>query len=114
MSMTPERMPGPDPDGFPVGAGPQVQDPAPRVRVAFWHRRVWGVFFVIFSLEIGLFLLIFPWMDSWDVNHLQGWFPRLQNSWEDPYLRGAVSGLGLANIYIACWEVVRLIRRGHQ
>jgi hypothetical protein len=50
-------------------------------------------------------------MESWNINHIQRWFPHLQDWWDDRYLRGAVSGLGLANVYIACGEVIRLIRR---
>ncbi len=115
--MTPQSTPGWEPDGSPMVAGsrtapgPQIEDQAPRARARFWHRRVWAVCFVIFALEIGLFLVVFPWMDSWDINHFQRWFPRLQDLWENPYLRGAVSGLGLVNVYIACGEVIRLIRR---
>ncbi len=115
--MTPQSTPGWEPDGSPMvtgsrtAAGPQIEDPAPRARARFWHHRVWAICFTIFALEIGLFLAVFPWMDSWDINHFQRWFPRLQDLWENTYLRGAVSGLGLVNVYIACGEVIRLIRR---
>jgi len=113
--MSPQSTPGWEPDGSPtIGrtvVGPQVEDAAaPPAPVRFWHRRVWAICFAIFALEIGLFLVVFPWMDSWTVNHLQTWFPRLQDLWGDPYLRGAVSGLGLVNVYIAGGEVIRLIR----
>ena len=91
-------------------SAPPAESASPS-RGKFWHRRVWAVCFAIFALEIGLFLVVFPWMDSWDINHVQRWFPRLQDLWEDRYLRGAVSGLGLVNVYIACGEVIRLIRR---
>ena len=109
--MTPQRTPGWDPDGSPAIVGPRVEEAAPPARARFWHRRVWAICFAIFAFEIGLFLMVFPWMDSWTVNHFQTWLPRLQDLWEDRYLRGAVSGLGLVNVYIACGEVVRLIRR---
>lgn len=114
MSITPQRTPGWEPDGSPTVAGsrtasgPQVEDAASPARVGFWHRRVWAICFAIFALEVGLFLLLFPWMDSWNVNHVQTWLPPLQDLWEDRYLRGAVSGLGLVNVYIACREVIRL------
>jgi len=111
MSLTPQRTPGWDPDGSPAMAGSRVQEPPSPPPVKFRHRRVWAICFAIFALEIGLFLLVFPWMDSWNVNHFQSWFPRLRDLWEDPYLRGAVSGLGLVNVYIAGGEVIRLLRR---
>jgi hypothetical protein len=97
MSITPQSAP--------------AAESAPPARVRFWQSRIWAVCFAIFALEIGLFLAVFPWMDSWNVNHFQRWLPRLQDWWEDPYLRGAVSGLGLVNVYIACGEVIRVIRR---
>ena len=111
MSITPQRTPGWDPEGSPAIAGSPVEAAAPPPRARFWHRRVWAICFAIFALEIGLFLVVFPWMDSWNINHFQRWVPRLQDLWEDLYLRGAVSGLGLVNVYIACGEVIRLIRR---
>lgn len=91
-------------------SAPAAESASPS-RVRFWQSRVWAVCFAIFALEIGLFLVVFPWMEAWNINHLQRWFPRLQDLWEDPYLRGALSGLGLVNVYIACGEVIRLIRR---
>ena len=91
-------------------SAPAAQSASPG-RGRFWQRRIWAICFTIFALEIGLFLMIFPWMDSWDINHLQRWSPRLEDWWRDPYLRGAVSGLGLVNVYIACREAFRLIRR---
>lgn len=91
-------------------SAPAAESASPS-RGKFWHRRVWAICFAIFALEIGLFLVVFPWMDAWNVNHFRIWFPSLQDWWEDLYLRGAVSGLGLVNVYIACTEVIRLIRR---
>jgi hypothetical protein len=77
------------------------------------RRRVWTGLFAIFAFEIGAFLLVFPWMDSWTLNHLPSFFPSLpdfQDLWDDPYFKGAVSGLGLANLYIAFGQLIHLIR----
>jgi hypothetical protein len=77
-----------------------------------WQGRLLGISFAIFAFEIGLFLVIFPWMgDSWDLNYIQSLGPVLQNVWDEPYFRGAVSGLGFLNIYIAILQVARLFRR---
>ena len=37
--------------------------------------------------------------------------PALRDFWDDPYFRGAITGLGFVNIYIALLEAGRLIRR---
>ena len=73
--------------------------------------RLLRVCFAIFTFEIGLFLTVFPWVDNWSLNYFSGWIPALETVWDDPYFRGAITGLGLVNIYVACAEVVRLFRR---
>jgi len=82
------------------------------------RRRLWGGLFAIFAFEIGTFLAVFPWMDSWTLNHLPSFFPghevELQDLWDDPYFRGSLSCLGLLNVYIALREAVQLIRRSKQ
>ena len=50
--------------------------------------------FAIFTFEIGLFLTVFPWVDIWSLNYFSGWLPGLENVWDDPYFRGAITGLG--------------------
>jgi hypothetical protein len=114
MSLTPETTPEP-------GAAPQsAQVPAlPRGPEATrLRRRLWTVLFALFAFEIGSFLLVLPWMDSWTLNHLPSFFPSnqiaVQDMWDDPYFRAALSCLGLFNVYIAFREVVQLIRRSKQ
>jgi len=80
-------------------------------RLLRWQRRVLGFCFIIFTVEVGLFLVVFPWLDSWDMNWLS-----LRGGdhwhviWTSRYLRGAVSGLGLLNLWIALNELSRQIR----
>jgi len=75
-----------------------------------WRNRIWTICFAIFCLEIGAFLTVFPWLDSWRLNHFPDMFPWLLGLWEDPYLRGAVSGLGVVNLIIAAAQVNHLLR----
>ena len=109
MSVSPDDTPENAPMLPDVTSEPQGPLlPKPRT----WQRRLLGICFAIFAFEVGLFLVIFPWLDdTWDVNYFQTLIPALQNLWDDPYFRGAVTGLGFVNIYIACLEVVRLLRR---
>ena len=73
--------------------------------------RLLRICLAIFTFEIGLFLVIFPWVDIWSLNFFSSWIPALENIWEEPYFRGAITGLGLVNIYLALLEVFRLFRR---
>jgi hypothetical protein len=111
MSLTPETTPTPETAPPPVPARPARAPGTLR-------RRLWVVLFAIFAFEIGAFLVVFPWMDSWSLNHLPSFFPSnqiaAQDIWDDPYLRGALSCLGLVNVYIALREIVHLIRRSKQ
>jgi hypothetical protein len=69
-----------------------------------------GALFVLFSLALGLFLVVFPWSDWWDLNYLQDLVPFLRNLWDEPSFRGALTGLGLVNLYIACLRTIHLLR----
>jgi hypothetical protein len=76
-----------------------------------WPARLLGICFAIFAFEIGIFLVTFPWIDYyWKINYLQT-YPGLRDVWEDPYFRGALTGLGLVNIYVGFWELMRALRR---
>ncbi len=77
-----------------------------------WQSRLLTICFIIFTFEIGAFLVIIPWMEeSWSLNLFQEWIPGLQSIWIDPYFRGAITGLGLVNIYIACHSLFGLFRK---
>ncbi len=78
-------------------------------RFARWHRRILGICLVVFSLEVGLVLLIFPWLHNWELNWLPSHSSFLMNIWPNLYFRGALSGLGLLNIYVAVAEAGRQI-----
>lgn len=81
-----------------------------------WMHRISGLLFVLLTLELGLFLLIYPWMEAWDRNFVVQW----RADWR-PFLlshefRGALSGLGVLNLFIAAGEIVRAMisaLRGH-
>ena len=75
-----------------------------------WYHKLSAVLLVAFCFEIGIFLVIFPWTPFWDVNYFAGLVPQWRQVWGNLYLRGAVSGLGVVNLYIALLELYRLRR----
>jgi hypothetical protein len=81
--------------------------PRPRYR---WYHKLSALLFIIFCLELGVFLLIFPWSEWWDFNFFASYIPEWHRYWESSYLRGAVSGLGVVNLYISLLEIFRLRR----
>ena len=75
-----------------------------------WYHKVSAVLLVAFCFEIGLFLVIFPWTPFWDTNYFGALIPQWHEFWDNLYFRGAISGLGVVNLYIAVLELYRLRR----
>ena len=77
------------------------------------HSRTYKVVhycFALFTLEIGLFLLIFPWTETWMLSELQDKTPLLQELWQNSFVRSGLSGLGVLNIYLAINDFLRTLR----
>lgn len=95
--------PGTGPETLPTQAAIE----APRFR---WYHKLSAVVFITFCLEIGFFLLVFPWTEAWDANYFSTLVPELHIWWGNMYLRGAISGIGVVNLYISFLEMFRLRR----
>ncbi|HTR37256.1 MAG TPA: hypothetical protein VMH80_15230 [Bryobacteraceae bacterium] len=75
-----------------------------------WIHKLGLLLFIIVCFEVGAFLVVFPWTQQWETNALGGLTPWLHDLWINSYFRGALTGLGLLNIYISLTEVFRLRR----
>jgi hypothetical protein len=69
-----------------------------------WYQIIARLLLVIFCVEVGVFLLVTPWLSWWEKNYFSSAI------WLNSYFRGAVSGLGAVNIYIAFVELLWLRR----
>jgi hypothetical protein len=65
--------------------------------------------FVALLLETGLLLVLIPWSAFWDRNYLAREIPALGEFIINNYVRGAVSGLGLVNMWAALGELADLV-----
>ncbi len=101
MSLTP---------GSPLFENPPVETPPPASRKR-WPGRLLTLCFALIAFEVGLFLVVIPWLDSWTLNYFQGLNPSFESLWDEPSFKGLVTGLGFVNIYIALLQVIRLFRR---
>jgi len=91
----------------------ELEAPLPPPAGPKWFQRLSAVLFVVFCFELGLFLLIYPWTDSWTDNYFSVAVPDRAVTfwrvwWNNPYVRGGVSGLGLVNVWIAIAEVFQM------
>ena len=75
-----------------------------------WYHKLLGLLAVIFCFELGVVLLVFPWFSDWDLNYFASLPLWASSVWNSAYFRGAVSGLGVLNIYVSFIEVFRLRR----
>ena len=75
-----------------------------------WSRKLGKLLLILVCFEVGLFLLIFPWMRYWSTNSIAALAPWTGELWNSSFFRGALSGLGLVNLYISIAEMVRLRR----
>jgi hypothetical protein len=110
MSDQPTELRSP-PLGSNIAPDPAITPPGPG-----WFQRLTSVLFVIFCFELGLFLLIYPWTDGWSDNYF-AWAVRgsIQTTWHsfwnNSYVRGCISGMGVVNLWIAVTEVFRMFVR---
>jgi hypothetical protein len=65
----------------------------------------------VFAGELGLCLIVLPWLSNWDVSYIPVHSPKLSDIWMSPYFRGLLSGLGLLNVYVALSEAARMVKR---
>jgi len=59
---------------------------------------------VLFSLDVflvGVLLMLLPWLGLWEHNYFLDRFPSLIPFLLHPSVRGAVTGLGVLDIFIA-------------
>lgn len=79
------------------------------------------IFFIILCLEAGVALTLLPWLSfgglgDWGDNFLLAFvaektgMPVLQKAIASGWMRGAVTGLGILNLFIAFWEIAHFNR----
>jgi len=101
------------------GLVPDIAEPGSRGRHSSpggWVHRLSSVLFIVFCFELGLFLLVYPWTDAWGQNYFswlagEHFHSVWHEFWNNTYFRGAVSGVGMVNVWIAVTEVFRMFAR---
>lgn len=63
--------------------------------------RLQRIVVVLLCFELGVILVLIPWSAFWERNFFVDRYPQLIPVMFNFYLRGAVSGLGLLDIWIA-------------
>ncbi len=98
-------------------APPLPADPHPQgggnllVRIVELSWKSLHVVYILASLVIGVILLCLPWAPLWENNYLLYLYPKFRPLVSNPFFKGFVLGLGIADILIGISEVAKL---GHE
>jgi hypothetical protein len=60
--------------------------------------RVLRIVILLVWLEFGLVLVLVPWSEIWEANYFLYQYPGFGFFAKNPFLRGAISGLGVLNV----------------
>jgi hypothetical protein len=90
----------------------EVNEQAPEQAPHYgWRSRIAALAYIFVCFELGMFLLLIPWLGLWERSYFSALTPPWSGVWNNLYLRGAVSGLGLINLGIALSELLGYLRR---
>jgi hypothetical protein len=70
-----------------------------------------SILYIVYSLEVGIFLMLIPWQRIWDNNYFLSQLPWLRQIVGNPFFKGAVLGLGIVNLIIGLHEIVHFRKR---
>ncbi len=66
---------------------------------------------IVLLLEVGLLLVLIPWSRYWERNYFSDLLPMVRAVTLNGYVRGAVSGLGLVNLWMALADLGDVLTR---
>jgi hypothetical protein len=66
---------------------------------------------IIYFIEVGLILIVVPWSGFWERNFFAASLPALDDVIRNNFIRGAVSGLGIVNLWAGLVELAALLSR---
>lgn len=68
--------------------------------------RILQALFVLLCFEMGAVLIYLPWSPYWEQNYFLSRFPALIPLLLHPSLRGAVSGVGVLDIFLGILKIL--------
>jgi len=73
-----------------------------------------AVFYIMLCFTMGILLLFSPWLSLWTDNFFAHHYAWVKELARNDYFRGAVSGLGLADIGLGAYETGLCRRRSRK
>jgi hypothetical protein len=69
------------------------------------------VLLALYLLEAGLLLILAPWSRFWERNYFAALVPVVADWLTHPYVKGAVTGVGIVSVAAALIEIGDLLSR---
>jgi hypothetical protein len=106
-SNRPAQSAAPSPTQTPgVLAQPSPHGESGGHHVPIWLQRLSLFTFVLFCMVVGMTLVVLPWTPQWTQNSLLAPWPGVRAFLQQGFVRGAVSGLGLLDLWFGIWEAL--------
>lgn len=105
LNLFPDALPPNGPVLLPQAPTPESAHE--ESRLTLWLHRLSLVIFVVFCVEIGMLLAVLPWTRVWTDNSLLIGYPVLKHFLQQNFVRGAVTGIGILDVWLGIWEAVR-------
>ncbi len=67
------------------------------------------LFYIAYFIEVGLILVFVPWSAFWEHNYFAESLPLLQAVIRNNFVGGAVSGIGILNLFAGLVDLRRLL-----
>jgi hypothetical protein len=74
-------------------------------------KRLLPFLFKLLYLEVGVLLMLMPWTSLWTRNYFVQHSPSVAAVAKNYFVRGAVSGIGLADVWVALYDLWHVRRR---
>ncbi len=69
--------------------------------------RLLTILYIVVCFEMGVLLFVFPWVSLWNKNFFIEHYSWVLSIARNYFVRGAISGIGLADIWLAVHELWR-------
>ncbi|HXZ27153.1 MAG TPA: hypothetical protein VEG08_04035 [Terriglobales bacterium] len=109
----PAQSPAPSPPGTDSPAATRAQSGPGGHHVPIWLQRLSLFTFVLFCMVVGMTLVVLPWTSQWTDHTLLARWPGLRAFLQQGFVRGAVSGLGLLDLWFGIWEALHYREAPH-
>lgn len=86
--------------GLPDRRDSSVATDTPVARRHLWPHRLFTMLFVVFCILLGMRLMVLPWSQGWTSNRWLDYYPVMRDFLGLDLVRGAVSGLGLVDVWL--------------